>query len=223
MPKILVSLIYLVIFSLATVACTQTAPPATLDIPATVEAQVAERMAAIPTATVAQSPTATIPPASVAESRIYRDFYWGSYSIRLPQGWIVGSEIEPGYTGVSLTQLISPNADRGFFITVEDLERTAPGVSITLGELAHEWSNLRGKNGYTSEGVQLVDENTAYEDWLGGASVAPGCLLKGRTYYHLYSRWLISPEGSVCQSAPAEDFRELTDLMETIQIHPPAR
>ena len=176
-----------------------------------------------PTPTVAQSPTATIPPLSVAESRIYRDFYWGSYSIRLPQGWVVGSEVEPGYTGVSLTQFLAPNADMGFFITVEDLERTAPGVSFTLGEVAHELSNLRRKNGYTSEGVQIVDENTAYEGWLAGVGVAPGCPLKGRTYYHLYSRWLISTEGSVCQSTPEKDFKELTDLMETIQIHPPAR
>ena len=195
MTKILVSLIHLAIFSLITVACTQTAPPATLDIPATVESQVTARMDAVPTVTpyptatprptytlfptptprptytpfltptprptytpfptptVAQSPTATPPLLSIAESRIYRDFHWGSYSIRLPQGWIVGNEIEPGYTGVSLTQFLAPDAEMGFFITVEDFERTAPGISITLGQLAHDFSNLRRKNGYTSKAV----------------------------------------------------------------------
>ena len=58
--KALITLIAWLILSLAVLSCAQPAPLATPDIPATVAAQVAERMAAIPT--VAADPVATPAP-----------------------------------------------------------------------------------------------------------------------------------------------------------------
>lgn len=55
--KALVSLIVLATTFLAAVACAQSAPTATPDVPATVEAQLAARLASIPTATAYPTPT----------------------------------------------------------------------------------------------------------------------------------------------------------------------
>lgn len=60
LAKVLIALTAWLILSLSALSCAQPAPPATLDIPATVAAQVAERMAAIPT--VAAYPVATPAP-----------------------------------------------------------------------------------------------------------------------------------------------------------------
>ena len=60
MAKVLIALTAWLILSLSALSCTQPAPPATPDVPATVAAQVAERMADIPT--VAAYPVATPAP-----------------------------------------------------------------------------------------------------------------------------------------------------------------
>lgn len=60
LAKVLIAFIACLILSLSALSCAQPAPPATPDLPATVAAQVAERMAAIPT--VAAYPVATPAP-----------------------------------------------------------------------------------------------------------------------------------------------------------------